>query len=119
MSGDSYYYGPNVNMRGGTGNIGMVNNHGATGSAPAASPEMQAAVAELLRLVDELRDKISPATAEALDETLPAVAAPGDDGRQQQRRMALLTLSGIAATAGSLGQPVVDAVNRVLELLAQ
>ncbi|MEU1177373.1 hypothetical protein ABZ464_06940 [Streptomyces sp. NPDC005820] len=110
------YYGDNVNMHGGSGNVGMIKNQGAAAAAP-ASPELEAAVQELLALLREVRPQIPAASAQALDESLPALTADATAPAQERHR-ALLAVAGIAATIGAVGQPVLEAVNRVLELLA-
>ncbi|MEU1514748.1 hypothetical protein ABZ490_21715 [Streptomyces sp. NPDC005811] len=108
-----HHYGDNVNMYGGTGNTGMIKNQGA---ATPASPELEAAVRELLALLGELRARIPAASARALDESLPALTADAAAPAQERHR-ALLAVAGIAATIGAVGQPVLEAVNRVLALI--
>ncbi|MCX4730732.1 hypothetical protein [Streptomyces sp. NBC_01363] len=116
MSGDSYYFGDNVNMHGGRGNTGIVKNQAVAADAAAVSPALQSAVEELLQLVEELRDRVPPASAQAIDESLADISA--DDGAPpQDRHRALMAIAGIAATVGVVGQPVLDAVNKILELL--
>ncbi|MGW2887483.1 hypothetical protein ACWDDN_19420 [Streptomyces griseoruber] len=107
------YYGDNVNMHGGTGNVGMIKNQV---SAAPASPELEAAVGELLALLREVRPRIPAASAQALDESLPALTADSTAPAQERHR-ALLAVAGIAATIGAVGQPVLEAVNRVLALV--
>ncbi|WP_460068406.1 hypothetical protein [Streptomyces sp. YKOK-I1] len=108
-----HHYGDNVNMYGGTGNTGMIKNQGA--AAP-ASPELEAAVRELLALLREVRPRIPAASAQALDESLPALTADSAAPARERHR-ALLAVAGIAATIGAVGQPVLEAVNRVLALV--
>ncbi|WP_435611611.1 hypothetical protein [Streptomyces sp. bgisy159] len=115
MSGTNYYYGDNVNMHGGSGNTGMIKNQAPAPAAP-ASPELQAAVQELLDLLSELRPRIPAASAQALDDSVPGITAD-PAAPAQERHRALLAVAGIAATVGAVGQPIVEAVNRVLELL--
>ncbi|WP_133914735.1 hypothetical protein [Streptomyces sp. NBC_00582] len=110
-----HYYGDNVNMQGGTGNVGMIKNQGVAPAAP-ASPELEAAVRELLDLLRELRPQIPAASAQALDDSVPALTADATAPAQERHR-ALLAVAGIAATIGAVGQPVLEAVNRVLELV--
>ncbi|WP_327354402.1 hypothetical protein [Streptomyces sp. NBC_01304] len=112
--GTHNYYGDNVNMHGGTGNVGMVKNQ----SAPAqAVPDgLEQAVRELVLLIQELRGQVPEASAQAIDDSLPAITADGS-AQPQQRHGALMAVAGIAATVGAVGQPVLEAVNRVLELL--
>ncbi|MET8944599.1 hypothetical protein ABZX30_13700 [Streptomyces sp. NPDC004542] len=114
MSGDNYYFGDSVTMHGGQGNTGIIKNQ----SAPAApvAPELEAAVRELVALVSQLRTQVAPASAQAIDDSLPAITA--DPAAPAQRRhAALMAVAGIAATVGAVGQPVVEAVNKVLGLL--
>ncbi|GGZ15449.1 hypothetical protein [Streptomyces poonensis] len=116
MSGDTYYFGDNVNMHGGTHNTGIVKNQWAAADTAAASPELQEAVQELRRLIDDLRGRLPSASAQALDDSLPAVTADATVPPQDRHR-ALMAVAGIAATVGAIGQPVLDAVNHILQLL--
>ncbi|MGW5443745.1 hypothetical protein [Streptomyces asiaticus] len=110
----NYYYGDNVNVHGGQHITGMIKNQ----TAPAApvSPELQTAIHELLELVRELRSQVSPASARAIDDSVSDIAA-GATTPAQERHRALMAVAGIAATVGAVGQPVIDAVNKILELL--
>ncbi|MFB7056969.1 hypothetical protein ACWF95_28035 [Streptomyces vinaceus] len=118
MSGDSYYFGRTVNMHGGTHNTGMVNNGPESAPAGPADPALAEAVRELVALLAELREQVSPLTARSIDEALPALTTGSDAAPPEERHRALMAVAGIAATAGALGQPVLDAVRAVLELLA-
>ncbi|MEU8506222.1 hypothetical protein AB0C40_16185 [Streptomyces brevispora] len=110
MSGD------NVNMYGGSGNTGIQNNHFAPSAAD--SPELRDAVRELLRLVGELRGQLPPASARVLDGNLPALSGGADASQApEERHRALLAVAGIAATVSTVGEPVVEAVRKVLGLL--
>jgi hypothetical protein len=109
----NHYYGDNVNMHGGHHNTGMIKNQA---SAEPASPELLAATQELLRLVAELRSQVPPASARAIDDSLPDITA-GRAVPAQERHRALMAVAGIAATVGAVGQPVISAVNKLLELL--
>ncbi|GLF95349.1 hypothetical protein [Streptomyces yaizuensis] len=115
--GTNHYYGNTVNMHGGTGNTGMVNARTGPIGTPAAAPALEEAVQELLTLLRELRANVPPLSARSLDEAVPALEA-GADAEPQERHRALMAVAGIAATAGTLGLPVLDAVRLVLELLA-
>ncbi|MEE1802909.1 hypothetical protein PUR57_30240 [Streptomyces sp. JV176] len=117
MSGDSYYFGDNVNMHGGQGNTGIVKNQVAATDSAAVSPALRSAVEELLQLVGELRDRVPPASAQSIDDSLPDISAAAADAPPQDRHRALMAVAGIAATVGVVGQPVLDAVNKILELL--
>ncbi|NXY99599.1 hypothetical protein HYE82_35570 [Streptomyces sp. BR123] len=116
MSGDTYHFGDSVNMYGGSGNTGMVKNIAAPAAPPALSPELQEAIKDLLRRVEALRGQLPPASAQVLDASLPD-ATGGADVPAQARQSALMSIAGIAAVVGPLGQPIVDAVTTVLELL--
>ncbi|MFD5395573.1 hypothetical protein ACFWJW_15275 [Streptomyces sp. NPDC127097] len=113
--GQHYYFGSgdHVTLHGGTGNLGIDKR-----VTPAAepAPAVQEALRELLALVQELRDQVPQAGAEALDDSLPALRAEADVP-QQERHRALYAVAGIAATFGTLGVPIVEAVNKVLGLL--
>lgn len=115
MSGDSYHFGDNVTMHGGTGNTGIVKNQGTAGGPAAVPPALQEAVDELRRLVEGLREQVPAASAQAIDDCLPDITA--DAGAPPQRHRALMAVAGIAATIGAVGQPVLEAVNRILGLL--
>lgn len=114
MSGNNYY-GDVVNMRGGTGNTGIAHHTGAP-TAPQPSAAVTQAVAELVALLRELHAQVPPATAQCIEASLPAITAEGDT-TPEQRHGALMTVAGIAATVGAIGQPVLDAVRALLELL--
>ncbi|MFE2033713.1 hypothetical protein ACFXBB_10710 [Streptomyces scopuliridis] len=116
MSGDSYYFGDNVNMHGGQGNTGIVKNQAVAADSAAVPPALRSAVEELLQLVEALRDRVPPASAQAIDDSLGDISADGG-APPQDRHRALMAIAGIAATVGVVGQPVLDAVNKILELL--
>ncbi|WP_405686119.1 hypothetical protein [Streptomyces sp. NBC_00057] len=110
-NGNSHHYGnnihgDNVNMYGGTGNTGIVKHQ---------SPALPEAIGELVRLLQELRGELAPASAQVVDDSLSAITS--DTSAPQERHRALIAVATIAATVGALGQPVADAVNKVLGLL--
>ncbi|MEE6271194.1 hypothetical protein V2E29_36865 [Streptomyces diastatochromogenes] len=114
--GDQHYYfggGDHVTMHGGSGNVGIDKRVTPTQELPEA---VQEALHQLLTLVQELRAQVPTASADALDDTLPALRAEADV-QPQERHRALLAVAGIAATIGGLGVPIVEAVNKVLELM--
>ncbi|MEU2064114.1 hypothetical protein [Streptomyces sp. NPDC013455] len=115
MSGNSYYYGDSVNMYGGQGNQGIVKTQVGTGAA-GQSPELVAALAELHRLIGELRAQVPAASAQLLDESLPALSADAAVPAQERHR-ALMAIAGIAATVGTVGQPVAQAIQAITGLL--
>ncbi|WP_405948775.1 hypothetical protein OG588_21875 [Streptomyces prunicolor] len=115
MSGNNFYFGDNVNMHGGTGNTGIA-KHQTPAGPPSVDPALQAAVEELRRLVETLRGQVPAASAQAIDDSLPALTTdPG--AAPQDRHRALMAVAGIAATVGAVGQPALEAVNRILSLL--
>ncbi|MEU1008310.1 hypothetical protein [Streptomyces sp. NPDC005890] len=113
MSGNNYYYGDNVNMYGGQGNQGIVKNQAA---AVGQDPALVAALAELHRMIAELRAQVPAASARLLDESLPALSTDAAVPAQERHR-ALMAIAGIAATVGAVGQPVAQAVQAVIGLL--
>jgi hypothetical protein len=116
MSGNNYYYGDNVNMYGGQGNQGIVKTQLGTGGADQVNPALIAALAELHRLIGELRAQVPAASAQLLDESLPAVSADAAVPAQERHR-ALMAIAGIAATVGTVGRPVTEAVQAVIGML--
>ncbi|MFJ4823068.1 hypothetical protein ACIP5L_07275 [Streptomyces bacillaris] len=112
MTNDNFHLGDNVNMYGGTNNTGIIKN-----AAPAAmAPEVRSAIAALTTQLRELRAEVSPLGAQTIDESLP-VLAPDSVVQPQVRARALMAVAGVAATAGALGVPIVEAVNGILQLL--
>ncbi|MCN9243683.1 hypothetical protein NGF19_23325 [Streptomyces sp. RY43-2] len=107
--------GETVNMYGGTNNTGIVMNQ-YSGAAQPVPPALLEAIEELTCLLRELRNQVAPATARVIDDSLPALSSQASP--PQERHRALIAVATIAATAGALGQPVLEAVNRVAELLA-
>ncbi|MFI7237058.1 hypothetical protein [Streptomyces cyaneofuscatus] len=113
MTSDNYHLGDNVNMYGGANNIGIVKN-----AAPMAAmnPELHSAITALTTQLRHLRAEVSPLGAQTIDESLP-VLAPDSVVQPQVRARALMAVAGVAATAGALGVPIVEAVNGILQLL--
>ncbi|WP_165984363.1 hypothetical protein [Streptomyces sp. YIM 98790] len=101
-----HHYGDSVTIYGGSNNTGIVKY---------SSPALQEAVTELVRLLQELRGQIPPAGAQVVDDSLPVIASGAS--APQERHRALIAVATIAATVGAVGQPVADAVNKVLGLL--
>ncbi|MFD9336651.1 hypothetical protein ACFWBF_19980 [Streptomyces sp. NPDC060028] len=101
----------NVTMHGGTNNTGMVKN---AARRPPWAPELRSAIAALTKQLRHLRAEASPLGARTIDESLPVLAP---NAVVQPQACALLTVAGVAATAGSLGVPIVETVNRILQLL--
>lgn len=116
--GEQHYYfgsGDHVTMRGGSGNVGIDKR---VTPAQELDPAVQQALEELLALIQELRGQgqVPQASADALDDSLPALRAE-PDVPQQERHRALYAVAGVAGTLGALGVPIVEAVNKVLGLL--
>ncbi|MEU6523309.1 hypothetical protein ABZ892_10815 [Streptomyces sp. NPDC046924] len=116
MSANNYYFGDNVSMRGGRNNRGIVKQQAAPDNTATLAPSVLDALHELLPLLTELRDQVPAPSAQAIDDVLPSIGADGDV-QPQERYRALMMISGIATTVGAIGQPVFDAVNKVLELV--
>ncbi|WP_399883836.1 hypothetical protein ACGH7X_10090 [Streptomyces sp. BBFR51] len=116
MSGNSYYYGDNVNMHGTHNSTGMVKNQ-TGGGAEQLPPAVVAAIGELHRMIEELRTRLDGPDAQLITESLPALDA-GADVPAQERRRALMTVAGVAGTLGAVGQPVAEAVQAVIGMLA-
>ena len=116
MSGDNYHFGDSVTMNGGRNNTGIVKNQ-APAPAAESDPALEQAVRELALVVRELRDQLGGVDAELIDEALPALDG-GAATPPQQRHRALIALAGIATTVGAVGQPALEAVNRVLALVS-
>lgn len=112
MSDASNYYGPVVNMNGGRENIGINNG---TAGAPAQDAELRAAVADLTRVLRELRPHLAPHQDRTVADTLPGITP--DRGALRERGLALASVAQIAATVGEVGRPAVEAVGRLLALL--
>ncbi len=115
MSGNSYYYGDNVNMHGTHNSTGMVKHQ--TGAAEQLPPAVVAAIGELHRMIEEVRTRLDGPDAELIDESLRALDASAAVPTQERRR-ALMTVAGVAGALGTVGQPVADAVRAVIEMLA-
>ncbi|MEU5810395.1 hypothetical protein [Streptomyces sp. NPDC047718] len=116
MSGDNYHFGDNVTMNGGSGNIGIQKNLGSAEGPEGLPPQLRAAVEDLRDLVEALRGELPPASTQVLDAALPD-ATGGAAVPQEARQSALMSIAGIAAVVGPLGQPIVEAVTRILGLL--
>ncbi|QHF95176.1 hypothetical protein DEH18_16400 [Streptomyces sp. NHF165] len=114
MSDTSNYYGDVVNVNGGERLIGI--NHGTVVHNDAAQDtELRAAVADLTRLLDDLRPALAPDQARTVENALPALTP--DRTALRERGMILASVSQIAATVGEVGRPVAEALGRLLALL--
>ncbi|MFJ4617927.1 hypothetical protein [Streptomyces sp. NPDC088812] len=99
--------GDNVNMVGGTGNQGIVKLGGATAA--------DQAIEELRRQLQELRAHLGPGEARTVDDNLPVLADPART--PEDRRAALVALSGVVAALGAAATPVLDLIEGVRGLL--
>ncbi|MFE0443186.1 hypothetical protein [Streptomyces fungicidicus] len=108
-------FGSVVNMNGGRGNTGI--NHGTVvhNDSTAQDTELQAAVTDLIRLLNDLRPELTPDQAQTVENALPALTP--DRAALRERGMILASVSQIAATVGEMGRPVVEALGRLLALL--
>ena len=100
-------------MHGGSHNVGIDKRVTPAQELP---QDAQDALRELLALLHGLRAQVNPISATVIDDSLPALNA-GAEVQLQERHRALLAVAGIAATVGTIGAPVVDAVNKILALL--
>ncbi|MFJ3906623.1 hypothetical protein [Streptomyces sp. NPDC090025] len=121
MSDAPRHPGPVVNMNGGQGNIGINYGTNVVGSVPADDTALRTAVAELTALLQELRGDLAPDQTRVVDDALPALAPDRTPDRAalRERGLMLASLAQIAAAAGAVGQPVADALGRLLALLGQ
>ena len=112
MTGGKYHFGDEVNINGGDGHTGIVHNH----YAPQASlEETLRAVVELARA---LRGEVSDEDRASIDDALP-VLVTGPSAEPTTRRRSLMALAAIAATVGTVGQPLLDSIRAALELLGR
>ncbi|MFH7596444.1 hypothetical protein WDV06_15265 [Streptomyces racemochromogenes] len=107
-------YGPQAFMDGGQGNVGI--NYGVVG-APVQDPELRARVEELTRLLVELRGHLTPEQVRTVEEVLPELA--GDRQALRERGLVLARVAQIAAVVGAVGQPVGEALGRLLDLIGR
>ncbi|WP_406093781.1 hypothetical protein [Streptomyces sp. NBC_01013] len=115
MSDTSNYYGDVVNVNDGEKVIGI--NHGTVihNDGTTQDAELQAAVADLTRLLNDLRPVLTTDQAQTVVSALPALTA--DRATLRERGMTLASVSQIAATVGEVGKPAVEALGRLLALL--
>jgi len=94
-----------VNMHGGSGNVGKIQN------TYQSAGDAQGAFREVFDSVQALRERVSAADRQTLDESLRVI---GDGGEPGGLRRALTAIMGVAVVVGEVGVPVVEAVRRVL-----
>ncbi|WP_436738260.1 hypothetical protein [Streptomyces sp. BBFR102] len=116
MSGDTFHFGDSVTMNGGVGNTGIV-KHQAAPAATGADSALQEALRDLAPLLRDLRERVSPMSAEMIDDSLDDLDAEGESTPRGRHR-ALMAVSGIAQSVGAVGAPALEAVNRVLAMLS-
>jgi hypothetical protein len=100
----NYHIGDNVTQRG-DGNIGIIKSQ--TSADPAS------AMLELTRLVRVLRDQVSSADRQVIDESMNAIGT-GEGVDKSAMRRALSRIAGIAALVGEVGAPVIGAIRAVM-----
>lgn len=105
------HVGDNVTIVGGQNHHGIVHHN----YAPQRTLEEQ--LTEVVRLAQVLRGDVSDAADRAaLDGALPALAADAAT-EPATRRRSLMALAAIAATIGTVGEPLLNSVKAALELL--
>ncbi|QNP72583.1 hypothetical protein IAG44_26255 [Streptomyces roseirectus] len=95
-----------VNVYGGSGNVGKIQNTYQSAGDP------QAAFREMLAAVQVLRERVSSEDRETIDASLRVIGEEGAEPGVVRR--ALTAIVGVAAVVGEVGVPVVEAVRRVL-----
>ncbi|MCX5404932.1 hypothetical protein OHA37_13685 [Streptomyces sp. NBC_00335] len=113
MSDTTNNFGPVVTLNGGQGNIGI--NYGTAGGAAGQDAEFRVAVEDLISLLGELRGHLTPDQDRTVEEVLPQLAP--DREALSERGLVLARVAQIAAAAGQVGQPVAEAVGRLLALI--
>ncbi|MEW2077573.1 hypothetical protein ACFZAG_14810 [Streptomyces sp. NPDC012403] len=103
-----------VHMHNGSHNVGIIKNQYAGPAQPTAR-ELTEAIGRLTQLLGELREQVAPGTAQVIDDSLPVIVSA--ESAPQERHRALIAVATIAATIGALGEPTVEAANRLLGLL--
>ncbi len=94
------HFGDNVVQRG-DHNIGIIK-----------SQDPQAALRELVSLVEILRDQVPADDRTVVDQSLKTIEAGGNGDKGALRR-ALGNIAGVAAVVGEIGVPVIEAVRKV------
>jgi hypothetical protein len=107
MSGD-IHIGDSIHQSG-AGSIGKVQYQGPV--------EQQAALREMIRLATELRARVGDADRDAIDEFVD-VAEEGERTDQGALRQVVSSLITVAAKAGAVGTPLLDAALKVKALFS-
>ncbi|WP_329622575.1 hypothetical protein OG357_20785 [Streptomyces sp. NBC_01255] len=113
--GNNHGSGDVVNIFGGQGHTGIVNNP----APPQQQPALEAALRTVVELMEQLRADVGPEDRRSFDEALPVLEADAADPAVETpvRRRALLAVAGIAALLGTAGASLLDAARAALELL--
>ncbi|MDF6023076.1 hypothetical protein [Streptomyces sp. JH34] len=115
MAGDTYHWGDSVAINGGSNHTGIDKRHVTSSAAGHPAEELRVALAELTRLLQDLRPRLEAIDAEVIDGSLAELESGTSD--PQRQRGILLTLAGIAATVGAVGQPVAEIISQLLPLV--
>lgn len=102
--------GDEVNMFGGSQNIGIVKGNASVNQAGGGAVEMAQGVRNLLAAVDGMRGHLSADDGESLDEALADLDL---NAEPKALRRALSRIAGIAILVGKVGAPVIAAVEAV------
>lgn len=95
--------GHNVNVSG-DHNVGIQNQ---------ASADPQAAFREMIKAVQALREQVSAADRQVIDESMDAICTDRTVEKGTLRR-ALRNIAGIATMVGQVGVPVIESVHAVM-----
>ncbi|HEY3873278.1 MAG TPA: hypothetical protein VGM10_33285 [Actinocrinis sp.] len=106
MTGEHYHFGDEVHQTG-DHNIGMIKSQGPI--------EQQAALSEMIAMVQILRDRVSPADRQIIDESVAVIGSDTSADKSAFRR-ALANLAGIAAIVNQVGIPAAESIRRVIDV---
>ncbi|MEV6162875.1 hypothetical protein AB0L71_13280 [Streptomyces sp. NPDC052052] len=112
MTGGNYHFGDEVNIYGGSGHTGIAHNH------HAPQPTLEETLRTVVELARALRSEVPEEDRASIDGALP-VLADGPSAEPTTRRRSLMALAAIAATVGSIGQPLLESVRAALELIGR
>jgi hypothetical protein len=101
MNGD--HYGDDV-FQIGNNNVGIIKHQG-----PA---DPQAALREMIAAAQALRDQLSAADREVIDESMNSIGK-GANVPEQRLRRALSNIAGVATIVGQAGVPLIEAIRNV------
>ncbi|MFI7006835.1 hypothetical protein [Streptomyces sp. NPDC050145] len=116
MTSGDFQFGDRVSIIGGQGHQGIVHHH----NAPQRTLEEQ--LREVVQLAQALRGDVPAEDRSSIDGALPAlVGDPAADASTAppERRRSLMALAAIAATIGTVGEPLLGSVKAALELLGR